>query len=141
MRRLFREYEDGLGFSLCFQSFDRELADLPGGYAPPDGRLLLAIGSDGEPAGCGALRRLDAGACEMKRVYLRASARGTGAGRALVTRLLTEAREAGYLTMRLDTVPAKMPAAFALYLSLGFTEIAPYHAHPIEGSTYMELAL
>jgi GNAT superfamily N-acetyltransferase len=77
----------------------------------------------------------------MKRVYLRPPSRGTGAGRVLVVRLLEEARAAGYRVLRLDTVPAKMPAAFALYRSLGFAEIPPYHAHPIEGSTYMELTL
>jgi GNAT superfamily N-acetyltransferase len=141
VRRLFREYEEGLGFSLCFQSFDQELATLPGAYAPPRGRLLLALDEANAPAGCGALRPLDEDSCEMKRVYLQPSARGSGAGRALVMRLLDEARAAGYRAMRLDTVPAKMPAAFALYRSLGFAETPPYHAHPIEGSTYMELAL
>ena len=141
VRRLFHEYENGLGFSLCFQSFDQELAGLPGDYAPPRGRLLLAVDPAGVPAGCVALRPLEAEACEMKRLYLRASARGSGAGRALVARLLDEARLAGYRAMRLDTVPAKMPAAVALYRSLGFVEIPPYNAHPIEGSIYMELAL
>jgi GNAT superfamily N-acetyltransferase len=141
VRRLFREYEDGLDFSLCFQSFDAELASLPGAYAPPTGCLLLATADDGVPVGCGALRPLEGDACEMKRVYLRPPSRGTGAGRVLVVRLLEEARAAGYRVLRLDTVPAKMPAAFALYRSLGFAEIPPYHAHPIEGSTYMELTL
>jgi len=142
VRGLFRAYEAGLGISLCFQSFDRELAGLPGDYAPPRGRLLVAERDGGAPTGCVALRPLpDAGACEMKRLYVAPAGRGTGAGRALATRLLEEARAAGYEVLRLDTLPALMPAAVALYRSLGFREIAPYNEHPAEGTLFMELAL
>ena len=142
VRGLFRAYEAGLGISLCFQSFDSELAGLPGDYAPPRGRLLLAEGEGGAPFGCVALRPLpEAGACEMKRLYLAPAGRGTGAGRALASRLLEEARAAGYAVLRLDTLPALMPAAVALYRSLGFREIAPYNEHPAEGTLFMELVL
>jgi len=142
VRTLFLAYEAGLGVSLCFQSFDREVATLPGKYARPSGRLLVACpGPDAPPAGCVALRDLGSGVCEMKRLYLDPSLRGAGAGRALVTRLLDEARAAGYAAMRLDTLADRMPAAVSLYRSLGFREIAPYNDHPVEGTLFMELAL
>jgi putative acetyltransferase len=139
-RELFLEYADSLGFSLCFQSFDQELAGLPGDYAPPDGRLLLAEYRD-QLAGCVALHKLDSGTCEMKRLYLRPQLRGRGVGRALAEAVIAEARAIGYQKMRLDTVEPVMPNAVAMYRRLGFVEIEPYRANPIAGALYMELAL
>lgn len=140
IRDLFLEYAQSLGFSLCFQNFDKELENLPGDYALPNGRLLLAE-YDGELAGCGALRRLDQGTCEMKRLYLRPRFRGKGLGRALAEKLITEARAIGYRRMRLDTVEPVMKAAVAMYREMGFREIEPYCENPIAGALYMELAL
>ncbi|MCI0658875.1 MAG: GNAT family N-acetyltransferase [Acidobacteria bacterium] len=138
-RGLFREYEAELGFDLCFQGFERELAGLPGDYAPPSGRLLLAW-VDGQPVGCVALRRIEDGLCEMKRLYLKPSMRRDGAGRRLTLTLIQEARSLGYQRIRLDTLPI-MKAAVNLYRSLGFRSIPPFHDHPIEGALYMELDL
>jgi putative acetyltransferase len=139
-RELFLEYAQSLGFSLCFQSFDKELADLPGKYAPPDGRLLIAEFSS-QLAGCVALRQLDASICEMKRLYVRPQFRGQGLGRALAQRVIAEARALGYTHMRLDTVAPVMQDAVAMYRRLGFREIAPYCENPIAGALYMELQL
>lgn len=138
-RALFEEYQQSLGFSLCFQNFDAELASLPGAYAPPEGRLLLAFAGV-EPAGCIALRKIGEEICEMKRLWVRPAFRGTGLGRRLVERILDEARDAGYRRIRLDTLPS-MNAAQALYLSLGFADIPPYNDHPIEGTRFMEAIL
>jgi carbonic anhydrase len=139
VRHLFEEYAASIDFSLCFQGFDRELAELPGAYAPPEGRLLLAK-VDGAPAGCIALRSLGAGICEMKRLYVRPHFHGRGIGRQLVETLIEEGRAAGYAAMRLDTVPS-MKVAIALYESLGFVDIEPYRENPVPGASYMELRL
>ena len=140
VRELFLEYAGSLGFSLCFQSFDRELAGLPGDYAPPQGRLLLAE-YEGKLAGCVALRKLEDGICEMKRLYLRPPFRGKGLGRVLAERLIADAREVGYRYMRLDTVEPVMKDAVGMYRRLGFREIPPYRKNPIAGALYMELDL
>jgi putative acetyltransferase len=144
-RELFLEYAQSLGFSLCFQNFDKELASLPGDYVPPDGRLLL-IECDGELAGCGALHRLtdstgDATACEMKRLYVRPKFRGLGLGRTLAERIIAEAGSIGFQRIRLDTIVGTMDDAIALYRRLGFREIAPYRENPISGALYMEREL
>jgi GNAT superfamily N-acetyltransferase len=139
-RELFLEYGGSLGFSLCFQSFDQELAGLPGDYAPPDGRLLLAEYA-GQLAGCVALHKLEPGICEMKRLYLRPAFRGKGLGRALTERVLGEARAIGYHRLRLDTVEPVMKDAVAMYRRMGFQQIAPYRTNPMEGTLYMEIDL
>ena len=139
-RTLFREYEAWLGMSLCFQSFEEEVAGLPGKYAPPIGRLYLAY-VDGEPAGCIALRKLEPGVCEMKRLYLRESARGLGLGVRLIEQVIADAREIGYAKMRLDTYPPKMGKAVSLYEAHGFYEIPPYYDNPHAGVLYMEKTL
>ena len=145
VRRLFEEYAASLGFSLCFQGFDKELAGLPGAYAPPEGRLFLAhLDSDHAshvPAGCVALRKLEPGICEMKRLYVAPACRGEGVGRALAEHVIAEARAIGYQKMRLDTVADKMQAAVAMYRALGFREIPPYRVNPMEHTLYMELEL
>ena len=139
-RELFLEYAQSLGFSLCFQNFDKELAELPGDYAAPDGRLLLAE-HEGRVAGCVALHRLASNTCEMKRLYLRPEFRGKRLGRALAERVIAEARRIGYRRMRLDTVEPLMGDAVAMYRKMGFKEIPPYRPNPIAGAIYMELEL
>src|SRR5579863_8101427 len=139
-RELFLEYAQSLGFSLCFQNFDKELAGLPGDYAPPEGRLLLAE-YEGDLAGCVALHKLDADICEMKRLYLRPQFRGKGLGRVVAERIIAEARQIGYQRMRLDTVEPVMKDAVAMYRRLGFKNIAPYRPNPMAGVMYMELEL
>ena len=139
-RELFLEYAQSLGFSLCFQNFDKELAGLPGDYAPPAGGLLLAE-YDGEIAGCVALHKLDDTTCEMKRLYLRPQFRGKGLGRTIADRIIAEARQIGYRCMRLDTVEPVMKDAVAMYRKIGFKEIPPYCKNPIAGALYMELEL
>lgn len=139
VRRLFRDYADDIGVDLCFQGFEQELAGLPGRYAPPDGRLLLAR-QGREPAGCVALRKLDEGICEMKRLYVRPAFRGEGLGRELASALIGAAREAGYEWMRLDTL-ATMKPAISLYESLGFKRTSPYCHNPIADAVFMELKL
>ena len=139
-RELFLEYADSLGFSLSFQRFDEELKNLPGAYAPPSGRLLLAH-HQRKAAGCVALRPLDRKICEMKRLYVRPAYRGKGVGRILVDRVIAEARIIGYERMRLDTIESSMQDAIALYRRRGFREIAPYRSNPIAGALYLELLL
>ena len=117
VRRLFRAYADWLGVSLCFQGFERELAELPGAYA------------------------LAPGVCEMKRLWVEPGFGGQGIGRALAESIVAAARAIGYQRMRLDTIPARMPAAQHLYASLGFRQIPPYYHNPLEGVVMLELAL
>jgi putative acetyltransferase len=139
-RELFLEYAQSLGFSLCFQNFDKELAELPGDYAPPEGRLFLAE-YEGQLAGCVALHKLEPQICEMKRLYLRSQFRGKGLGRLLADCIIAEAHQIGYQRMRLDTVEPVMTDAVAMYRRIGFQEITPYRANPIAGAMYMELQL
>jgi carbonic anhydrase len=139
-RALFKEYEAGLGISLCFQNFDQELANLPGDYAPPRGRLLLAREYD-QVMGCIALRPLGPTTCEMKRLFVRSEYRDRGVGRVLVEAIIEEARKIGYTHMRLDTIADRMDRAVALYKSIGFVEIPPYRDNPVDSATFLELDL
>lgn len=139
VRELFLEYVAWLNVDLGFQGFDAELAGLPGAYARPDGRLLLAM-HDGQASGCIALRRLDARTGEVKRLWVRPAFRGSGIGRVLGERIVAEAREAGYEKLVLDTL-STMDAAMALYRSLGFRDTAPYYPNPLPGAVYMGLDL
>src|SRR3954463_15511350 len=139
-RILFQEYGASLGFSLCFQNFDKELAGLPGDYAPPTGRLLIAY-LEGEAAGCVALHEFEAGISEMKRLYVRPAFRGKRVGLALANGIIAAAREIGYKRMRLDTVPSEMADAVKMYGRLGFKQNAPYRENPQPGTLYMELDL
>jgi GNAT superfamily N-acetyltransferase len=136
---LFREYHRSLSVDLCFQGFDAEVASLPGAYAPPAGRLLLAwLGDDA--VGCIALRRLDADRGEVKRLYVRQAARGHGLGRRLVEAIMVEARAVGYLRLCLDTLP-EMIEAQVLYERLGFQAIEPYTPNPVPGARFLGLGL
>lgn len=141
---LFRTYAEGLGIDLGFQGFDDELAGLPGAYTPPQGALLLAWPDDGSAGrsalGCVALRPLAADTAEMKRLYVRPEAQGTGLGRRLAEAALVAARRAGYRRVRLDTLP-QMAAAQQLYARLGFRPIPPYYPNPVPGTVYMERTL
>jgi len=138
-RVLFNEYAAETGLDLCFQGFPAELANLPGLYAPPRGRLLLAW-SASEPAGCAALRPLGDDVCELKRMYVRPDFRGRGVGRRLTGTILAEARGIGYATMKLDTLPVMLPAV-RLYESLGFVRCAAYYDTPLTGTIFMECPL
>ena len=139
VRALFREYADALGIDLSFQDFDRELASLPGDYVPPRGALLLAE-HQGAVAGCVALRPLESGVCEMKRLFVRPAFRGARLGRTLAEGILAEGRRLGYARMRLDTLPS-MAEAIAMYERLGFTDIPPYRHNPIPGTRFLERGL
>jgi GNAT superfamily N-acetyltransferase len=139
IKRLFREYETLLGVDLSFQSFEDELAALPGKYAPPSGALLIAV--DGErTAGCVALRKKEEGVCEMKRLFVRPQFRGRGLGRRLAARIIDEALGRGYSTMLLDTLD-RLRVAMKLYQSLGFVETEPYYCNPLRGVVYWKLDL
>ncbi len=137
VRALFREYEASLPFDLSFQNFEQELADLPGRYAPPRGRLLLAK-ADGVQVGCVALRQIGEKTCEMKRLFVQPGQRSKGIGKTLAQAIIEEARRIGYKRVRLDTV---LEPAQCLYRSLGFREIPPYQHVPIAGVVFMELEL
>ena len=138
-RELFVEYQRALGVSLCFQGFDAELAGLPGDYAPPRGRLILALAL-GKPAGCVGLRPLFHRDAEMKRLYVRPAHRGSGLGRILARRVIDEARALGYETLKLDTLP-QMKAAQRMYETLGFRDTAPYNDNPVKGVRFLALLL
>ena len=141
VRERFGEYVAWLGLNLCFQNYDKELAELPGDYAPPSGRLLLALDDDGVAMGCAALRDLNEGTCEMKRLFVRPAARGQGLGWKLARMIVDEARAYGYRRIRLDTLPGKMDRAIAMYRVLGFKDIEPYYNNPVAGAAFMELEL
>jgi len=136
---LFEEYAATLDFALDFQNFEEELAGLPGGYAPPEGCLLLALHQE-QVAGCVALRKIGGDICEMKRLFVRPSFRHLGTGRSLAQTVIQEAIKKGYSRMRLDTVPS-MKEARALYKKLGFEPIPPYCRNPIPGAVFLELKL
>lgn len=139
-RALFREYSTWLAVDLCFQNFEKELAELPGSYGPPNGRLLLAFDGD-QIAGCVGLRSIGDKTCEMKRLYVRPAFRKVGLGRLLLDRVVAEARVLGYTKMRLDTLPGKMDRAIAMYRYLGFREIERYYDNPYSEAMFMELEL
>lgn len=140
---IFQEYAGSLGFDLCFQNFEEELANLPGDYNQPRGTLLLARIND-EVAGCCALRPLDSvdypNACEMKRLYVRPAFRSLGLGRLLAEAIMDSARMADYDCILLDTLD-DMEAARALYVELGFQEVPPYYHNPIAGAHYLKAEL
>ena len=139
VRQLFREYAASLGIDLCFQNFEAELASLPGNYAPPEGRLLLAWDAT-DVVGCVALRPIGAASCEMKRLYVKPLVRGHQLGRRLAERICQKAREAGYQRICLDTFPT-MTAAVQIYRALGFKPIEPYVFNPMDGAIFLGLEL
>jgi len=139
VHNLFLEYQKAIGIDLCFQNFDQELASLPGDYAPPEGRLLLAW-YDSKVSGCVAMREITPEVCEMKRLFVRPEFRGKGIGRKLAIAILDEAITIGYKKMRLDTLPV-MKEAITLYKSLGFKETEAYCYNPVAGAMYLELDL
>jgi putative acetyltransferase len=140
IRSLFLEYAQSLDFDLCFQNFDAELRELPGRYRPPEGRLILCE-VDGSAAGCIALKPLEPGICEMKRLFVRPAFRGRQLGVLLAKHIINEARVIGYSAMRLDTIRGRMDNAIALYSSVGFREIPPYYKNPVPNAFFMELRL
>lgn len=141
VRELFREYQQWLGVDLCFQDFDAELAGLPGYYAPPEGRLFLVFESGTDAVvGCVGLRPIGPGLSEMKRLYVRDPWRRHGLGRALAELCVAEAAGIGYADICLDTL-GHLHAARALYVDMGFLETQPYYDNPLNGVSFMRLAL
>jgi ribosomal protein S18 acetylase RimI-like enzyme len=141
VRELFLEYQKSLGFSLCFQGFDSELAGLPGAYAEPSGSLLVALQENGQAIGCVALRRVNDTLCEMKRLYVRPSARGVGLGKRLLDAILFEGQRKGYREIRLDTISGQMDSAIELYRRNGFVEVDPWYAPPLPSMLFLSRAL
>jgi putative acetyltransferase len=140
IRSLFREYADWLKVDFCFEGFEAELASLPGNYAPSRGGALLLARRADEDAGCVALRELEPGVCEMKRLWVRPAHRGSGLGAQLVEAVLGRATASGYRTMRLDTL-TRMDHAQRLYAKLGFHTVPPYYDNPLADAIYLEKAL
>ena len=140
IRRLFRAYADWLNVDLCFQDFEEELANLPGKYAAPHGRLLLAR-LNGDVAGCVAVRPLEDGVCEMKRLWVEPAFLRLGIGRCLAESIVDAGRELGYTAMRLDTIPDRLKAAGHIYETLGFEEIPDYYRNPLDGVVMYQLVL
>ena len=134
VQALFREYADSLGIDLAFQGFEKEVASLPGKYAPPTGGIWLAE-KDGQPAGCVAVRSLGGRTCEMKRLYVKPEFRGVGLGRTLAEAVLSTAAAMGYRRICLDTLPS-MPSAIELYRQLGFVEVESYCHNPVNGALF-----
>lgn len=139
-KRLFREYEKWLNVSLCFQGFEEEVNTLPGKYSPPEGRLYI-VKYDGKYSGCIALRKIEDGICEMKRLFLKEELRGKGIGNTLVTKIINDAKAIGYKTMRLDTIKEKMPKAVEIYTKHGFVETEQYYHNPNPHTLFLELDL
>jgi len=139
VRQLFQEYAEWVAIDLSFQDFDREMSSLPGDYVAPTGTLLLAL-VDGAPAGCVAIRAIDATRCEMKRLHVRRAFQGMGCGRQLAERAIAWARGAGYQSMLLDTLPS-MARAQRLYEELGFVDVPAYRFNPVDGARFMALPL
>ena len=141
-RELMRNYARWTEIDLCFQNFEEELAALPGKYSAPEGGLWLAdLGSSATPVGVVAVRALADSACELKRLWVEPSAKGTGIGRNLTRTAIAFARDADYAEMKLDTLKNRMPAAIALYRSLGFVDAEPYTHNPEPDVLFMTLKL
>jgi len=140
VQRLFLEYEKWLNVDLCFQGFEEEVNSLPGKYSPPDGRLYIAK-DNSSYIGCIALRKIEDGICEMKRLYLTEAARGKGIGYKMIELIIQDAKDIGYKVMRLDTIKEKMPKAVSLYELYGFKETKPYYHNPNPHTLFMELDL
>jgi putative acetyltransferase len=138
IREIFREYAAWVGDAICFQAFEAELAGLPGRYAEPEGRLLIAV-AEGTVAGCAALRKSEPNIGEMKRLYVRPPFRGRGLGGELARKVIEDARAEGYRSLRLDTLP-HMEQAIRIYREFGFREIQPYSDNP-PGAICFELKL
>ena len=139
-KKLFLEYEKWLNVSLCFQGFEEEVAGLPGKYSKPEGRLYIVKNND-EFIGTIALRKIEDGICEMKRLFLKDKARGKGIGNELVAKIIQDAKDIGYKSMRLDTIKEKMPKAVSIYERYGFKETTPYYHNPNPHTLFMELEL
>ncbi len=135
-RKLIVEYAKSLGCSPCLENIEQELRGFPEPFAPPSGRLILAI-DNGQPVGVVGLKKIKEDICEMARLYVRPECRGEGYGKGLALQSMKAAKDAGYRTIRLYTLPT-MITALSMYRKIGFAEIAPYADHPIEDAVYME---